>query len=150
MRYMYLCTGPVNLHGWPAASVQGSYCTENIRVMHCGVLNWSSRKGWHTVHFHVQHVCKHRVRHLRYDLYDDFSHTKWHLLFYSRMVEQIFTKLPPRVRMGMKNNHKKFQLDRIHRDRENMKFSCVKFDILMFMWVCTHVSYVRMCTRVDY
>ena len=48
------------------------------------------------------------------------------------MVEQIFTKLPPRVRMEMKNNHKKFQLDRIHRDRENMEFSCVKFDILMF------------------
>ena len=23
----------------PAANVQGSYCTENIRVMHCGVLN---------------------------------------------------------------------------------------------------------------
>ena len=48
------------------------------------------------------------------------------------MVEPIFTKLPPRVRMEIKNNHKNFQLDRIHRDRDNMEFSCVKFDILMF------------------
>ena len=38
--------------------------------------------------------------------------------------------------MEITKNHKNLQLDRIHRDRENMEFSCVKFDILIF--TCMH------------
>ena len=34
--------------------------------------------------------------------------------------------------MEITKKYKNLQLDLIHRDRENMEFSCVKFDILIF------------------
>ena len=109
------------------------YSTENvIGVMSRGVLNWSVRPGSHAVHCHVQFVYKHAVWRLRYGLPDDFSYTKLNLFIFLSMIEQIFTKLSHRVHMYIKNSHKQFQLDRIHRDREIMQFSCVKFDILIF------------------
>ena len=39
--------------------------------------------------------------------------------------------------MEITKKYKNLQLDLIHRDRENMEFSCVKFDILIFTQIRT-------------